>query len=113
MSLVSKVCKQTAIRWPLLSKDSYGQPVFGAPEAVLVRWEDTAEEQIAADGVKFVTRSKALALVDMRAGDYLQLAALEDTTNTDPRMVSDAYVVRSFAKIPNKRGKPLVRWAYM
>lgn len=113
MSLVTKVCKQDAIRWPLLGKDRYGKSMFGVPVAIKVRWEDIAEEQISADGTKFVTRSKALCLVDMTPGDYLQLELLDSNTNTNPLTTAGAYPIKSFAKIPNKKGKPFVRWAYM
>jgi len=113
MSIVTKACKQDIIRWSYTGRDEYGQAQFAAPVASKARWEDTAEEQISADGTRFVTRSKALVLLDMHPGDYLELALLDSNTPLNPKDSEEAYPIKSFAKIPNKKGKTFVRWAYM
>lgn len=111
--MVTKVCKQDLIYWARTGRDRFGAETYATPVALLGRWEDTNEEQVALDGTKFVCRSKVLVLADLAPGDRLALGELDSDVSANPLTFPGAYPIRSFAKIPDKKGVTIVRYAYL
>lgn len=91
--------KQDVTHWASVP-NGYGGYSFTGPNALKGRWEDTAELFRTSAGNEEVSRSVVYVSVDIEIEDYLYLGT---STDSDPTLVSGAFRVRQFAKIPDLR----------
>lgn len=113
MSIIDKICKQTAVYWNPQGLDAYGQPMYSIPVEVSCRWEDKSEEYIAEDGTRQVSKSIIYILADISIGALLMLGDLDNVTDyVNPKNNSGVIEARGFDKIPNFRATQYLRKVY-
>ena len=124
MSIATDIVKmpgQKAVYWAPGSEaiggrdyDDYGQPMYATPVEIDCRWEDVAEEYVATDGTRQVSRSKVYLDRDVKNGGVLWLGKLADVTDlTSPKNNNNAWEIKRFDKIPWLEGEEFVRTAYL
>jgi len=110
MSILTRMLRQTAVYWAPSGSDAYGRTTFADPVELSCRWEDTAEEFIDAQGERQVSKAKVYVGEDIEPGGYIMLGDLDDVDeDANPREVSDAWAIRSFAKTPNLKATAFLR----
>lgn len=128
MGIITKMRKQDAVYWPPVKADGFGRPgVGGLVELILVpgtgnyrvRWEDTIEEFIDAQG----TTRKSMAKVyvpqlpdgsEIVPGGYLWLGVRSALTlESEPLTNANVFEVKRVDKIPNLRATEKLRIAYL
>lgn len=114
MGIISKMRKQDATYWPRTGTDRFGQPTYGTAVAMKVRWEDSIEAFIAADGSEQKSIAKVYVGQDTPPGGVLVLTALADVAYpADPLRNPGAWEIKRFDKLPNLRNTELLRTAYL
>jgi len=99
MSLFNRNRKQDATLWTLTgSTTAFAEPVYAAPVAIKVRWEERDELFLNNAGEKVVAHDVVYLGTDVKGGDFLALGAF--TTATP---VATAKVVKDFRKTPDLR----------
>lgn len=113
MSIIAKMRKQTAVWWERGSPDRYGKFAFAAPVEVACRWDDTAQEFLAFNGEKRVSR--AVVYVDriMKPGDRLMRGDLESDTAEDPLTLNEAFEIHRFDQNPNIKATETLLTAFL
>ena len=91
---------QVATYWPPGEPDGFGGTAFGAPETVLVRWQDKAELFIDAEAREVASSAVIYPEKPLEVGGYLVLG---NSSETDPQSVSDAKEIRQSGNSPNLR----------
>lgn len=109
--------RQDAVYWPRTGTDPHGDPVYGDPEDIKVRWSDVAVEMLDGSGERTVSNSVVLIGFDIAPGvaPVLKLgtvAALDSGIET-PLEHPGAYEVRRFNKIPDAKGRRFLRKAML
>ena len=110
MSFLTRYLNQVVTYWSNSGVDEYGQPTFGAPQTIKVRWEDRADQTINPDGTTGVSAARLFLAQDVAIGDFF-FNGISSATN--PRSVATAHRVMSFRKIPDLSGKVFERKAYL
>lgn len=125
---ISKYLNQTAIYWGNPVIDGYGNLSFDDPVEIRCRWQESNEEVLSKEGTAFVSHTSVLVGEDLDEGGYLMLGVLEDIAESasmsdsesessvdynhpSPEGLSDAFPIRVFQTIPDKRAQKYVRWA--
>lgn len=114
MSIITRMRKQTAVYWPVGSTNEYGQPVYGTPVEIEVRWEDKTEEFMDAEGETHM--SKALVYVDREVdvGGVLLLGSLSSSVDQDdPKANDGAWEIRRYEALPNFKATEFLRTVYL
>lgn len=113
MGIINRMRRQTAVYWPPDGKDRHGQPRYGTPVELRVRWEDDAVIQ-QRNGVEnrkefftrvFVDSTPAIGGVLW----YGTIATIQDTE--DPLKNPGAFKIARFSTIPNLRATEVLRIA--
>jgi hypothetical protein len=117
-TFISHALKQTAVYWGDPVSDGAGGRTFGSayPVEIDCRWEQKADLFIDMAGQE--TRSRAVVYVsqDLDMGGYLFLGSLSELSGAeqaDPLIVSRAYEIRQFQKVPNLKGDMTTRKAWL
>ena len=121
MSIITRMRKQTCVYWALKSNESggldyddYGQPQYTSLVELTVRWDDTTEEFVDAEGTRQAGRALVYPGQDVDVGGMLMLGVTADATSpTDPKANDGAWEIRRFDKIPNLRATEFLRIAYL
>jgi len=109
-----RAMKQTAVYWPVLGVDEFGQPTWDDPVEIDCRWETVREEFVNPDGDQEVSRAKLIVDRDMEAKAYLLLGDLDSVVDADdPQGNVGAWEVRLFRITPNFRGTRFLREVYL
>ena len=115
MGIIDTARKQTAIWWQRTGIDGFGVPSFAAPVDIRVRWDDSAEKFITAEGEEKVSRS--VVMVDVADGvgldDYLKLGASDSGTASNPENETGAYPVLRYDLTPNLANTETLAEAYL
>lgn len=119
MSLIDRMRKQVAVYWPPSAPDAFGQPTWGSPVELRVRWEDVSKEFISDQGS--VSMSNALVYVpEVSAGveclprGVLMLGELDSSVNTDdPKANEGAWEIKRFDKLPTINAKRFLRTCFL
>lgn len=110
MGLLQRMLRQTAVYWPRLGEDDYGQPVYDAPVEIKVRWEDVNEQFLDQQGATEISRAKIYVDRDLNVGDAIRLGALSTMDYPqDPCENTGVHEIRSFQKTPDIRAKNFLR----
>lgn len=107
--MITRNLKQTITHW-ISTEDGFGGYTFGAPEHIIGRWEDDARLFRDATGEEVISNAIVYLSVDVSVTDYLFLGTSEEV---DPTVLSNAYRVRQFHKIPSIRASNFERVAYL
>lgn len=109
-----EIYTQVATYWGVPVIDGYGTRSFGAPEKILVRWEERTGLSIYKNGEEINSRAivyvqKRLAIGGTLAlGDYAKC-----TTVTDPTTLESAYLIQDFKEVPSVDGSTILRKAFL
>jgi len=116
MSIATKFLKQKAVYWPPQERDEFGQKSLGDPVELDCRWDDEQEEQVDAEGNKFISRAQVMVDRDLSKGGLLLLATIEDVNTEDfpdnPKQAG-AVEVRTMKRHPTIDAKDTVRIAIL
>ena len=113
MSFMSENYVQAITHWMRSStKDVYGKYTYSSPLVFLGRWEDKNELRTDIDGREIVARSRVWVPFDVSIGDYLMLGSFLPG-DTDPTIVSGAFEVKDFVKVPGFDAVEFERKAFL
>lgn len=93
-----------------VAPDGFGGFVFGAPAALLGRWEDRSERFMNEAGQEDISRAIVHIDADVSPGDYLFQGT---STVSTPLGLSEAHPVKRFDKVPDLRFIETVRKAFL
>lgn len=115
MALIdSFVTYDDAIYWaPTSRAGNYGRTQYAAPIAITVRWSDSQEKIMDAQGNEVISQSKVYTNVDVEPTGKLKHAELDSSTPDDPEDTTDVFEILKFDKIPNKKATKFIRKAYL
>lgn len=115
MSIITRMLIQDAVYWPPDELDDNGQPTYGDPQEIRVRWEDRAEQFVQWEtGGTALSRSVVYTSVDVEVRGVLLLGELSSGVVQDnPKSNEGAWEIRRFDKLPNLRGSEYLRTAYL
>jgi len=125
MSIITKMLRMDGVYWPPQGSDDNGQPVWGNPVALKVRWEASAVEFINPDGRAEMSKALVYVSADVEVGGVLWLAVTPTVANGAPPPLQqiapskqpydnpDAAEVRRFDKLPDLKCRRFLRTAYI
>ena len=116
MSWITRNLRQTMVWWDRSGKNKFNKPTFAAPVEKICRWEDKEELFIDTDGMEVKSQGVIYTAHDMASGDYVYLGELADLSSSDeadPTVVSTAYEVRAFRKVPGIKSNESERKAWI
>jgi len=111
-----KFCKDTVVLWRKTGINAYNELSFSVAEEINVRWEDRQEIFISANGKELVSRAILHVLEDLVPDSFMCNCRLTDITTeekADPRLVEEAYAIKSSRKLPDIKGKYFLRKVYL
>lgn len=109
MSLLTQDHKQEATLWSLTgSTGAFAEPVYAAPIALKVRWEERSELFTNSAGEKEVAHDVVYLGVDVKAGDFLFLGISVVATP-----ITAARLVKDFRKVPELNARDSERRALL
>ncbi len=109
MTIYTTDLKQDATLWSITeSSGAFAEPVYAAPVAIKVRWEERSELFTNADGEEQTARDIIYLGIDVKAGDFLALG-----TFIDAAPVTTSRMVKDFRKIPELNGRLFERRALL
>lgn len=98
MTLGADAYNQAATYWPSPIQGGFGGLVFGAPQNILVRWEDRVELFTDKDGVEQRSNAVVFTLNHLETGGYL----LKGTSAAaDPTTLDDSLEIKRSDSIPD------------
>lgn len=109
---ISSQLNQTAVYWANPIPDGSGSRTFDDGVEIDVRWEERTEIFIDSAGREVRSNAIVYVNVDVSNGEYLYLGGLDDLASDeegDPLIVTGAYEIRQFQKIPSIDGTKFVR----
>lgn len=116
MSYLTRNLKQTAVYWGSPVRGGMGGFSHADPVEIDCRWEDRQETFVDAKGQKQVSRSVVYLDQDVVRDGYLYLGDLDDLSSAEegePTLVDEAYLIRAFRKIPNRKATAFERKAWL
>ena len=114
MSIITRSRKQTAVLWPYVSINKFGEKVVGSPSETKVRWEDVNEEFLDNQGQIQMSRAHVFVGLDILPGSILMLGRLTDITDAvNIKENNGAWEVRKFDKPPNLKATEFLRTAFL
>ena len=110
MGVLSGVLNQTATYWEFSGVDGFGDSIFEAPVTIFVRWEDESKLVASAGGQQRITQSTIWydEAEDISVSSFLALG--DETANSDPRPLINAYLVKETNFTTDLSGQEKVRW---
>jgi hypothetical protein len=114
--MLTRRCAQTAVYWGTPTEDNYGGKTFAAPVEIACRWVDKSEIIASTTGQELVSRAMVHVLQDLDEQGYLYLGTLADLSATEeanPKIVTGAFEIKQFHKVPSLDGSVYVRKAYL
>ena len=96
MAYYSRGLNQQATYFPPAGQNGFGDPLFGAPVSVMVRWQDKADLFRDAQGREVVSSAVVYVSQDVEVPGRIGLG-----TMTDP---ADASEIRQRGKSPSRSG---------
>lgn len=107
-----KILNQVAVYWHYEGRDENGQPLYSTPVEIDCRWEDVGKLFLNDKGQEEVSRSIVYVDRDLKKDSVLWLGDLNDLEDLDDPLDNDnAWSIRYWQKIPNRRATKFVRIA--
>jgi len=115
MRIIKSMLKQTAVYWGNPVMDGYGKYTFDAAVELRVRWEDKQELFIDPQGDEVLSMSIVYVISDVDIGGYLYLGIETDldSNHTDPQIISGAFKIKQFGKLPTLSATQHLRQAWL
>jgi len=114
MSIITKMRKQTAVYWELLSINRFGEKAYEDPVEINVRWEDRTEEFLDAGGERMYSQAVVYVDRDVTIGGVLLLGALDSDVDQDsPKENNSAYEIKRFDKLPTLKATEYLRTVHL
>jgi hypothetical protein len=113
---ISKYLQQTAVYWGSPTPDGEGGFIWSAPVEVPCRWTDVTQMISLSNGQQVVSRSSVLVDQDVDEGGMFFLGTLNDFDSDEgenPIVISGAYKIGRFEKIPDRTATTFLRKAYL
>lgn len=114
---LKRLLKQTVVWFDRSSLDVYGKPIYAAGAELLVRYEQTHQEFISAEGQKLVTKATMDTVsTAVAVGDLVWYGSLNDLSagqKADPASIDGAWRVEMVERTPDLRGRDEWRTAYL
>lgn len=98
---------QEITHWAETALDGFGNRAYASPVLLLGRWSDRTDLAIEFEGETKLSKAVVYLLIDVALGGFLALG--DHTATLDPTSLTDAYIIKVFAKIPNLRGTEFIR----
>ena len=98
-----KLSVQQCVYWGAPVNDGYGGHTYSTPIEIAVRWEGSTKVITTTKGTEYVSRAEVIVNQDVDEEGYLYLGTLSDLTEAqkaDPKLVSGAWKIVRFDKIP-------------
>ena len=110
MGMLKGLLNQTATYWEFSGVDSFGDSLFESPVLVDVRWEDKSSLRVDADGQERTTKSKVWydTPKDIPVNSFLALG--DETSESDPAILVNAYLVKETSFMLDVSGEDKIRW---
>lgn len=108
--MITRAYTQIATYWGSPTSDGLGGNTYAVPVTLKVRWEEREEEFIDRNGETKVSNAIVWTSVDVDTLGFLYLGA---STEADPTLVTDAFRILQFRKIPSLRGSQFERRAFL
>ena len=110
MGLLDGVLTEQATYWEFSGVDSFGDSLFESPVLVGVRWEDTSSLVVDTDGQERTTKSKVWydTPEDISVNSFLALG--DETSESDPAILVNAYLVKEAGFLLDVSGEDKIRW---
>lgn len=113
MSILTRARIHDMVRWPLIGTQPTGEPIWGPPEDVKCRWDESVRQLIRPDNTRFVSRIEIISAVPLTPGDLVKQGTTAEITNwVDPRNNDGAYEVIVAERYSNFRGTEVLYSAY-
>lgn len=100
MVLVAAAYIQPATYWGAPQQSGFGGKTFASPQAILVRWEESSELFIDANGEEKRSRAIVYSLLPLEEGGYLFKGT---SAASDPTTLDDAILIKRADSIPDIR----------
>ena len=114
MSIITKMLKQKAVYWAPSGLDEFGQPTWGSPVEISVRWEDKHEQFMDDDGERQLSRALVFVSQDVEVKGVLLLSVLDGSViQDDPKANQDAWEIRKYDRLPNFKATEFLRSAFL
>lgn len=114
MRIINRMRKQWATYWPPVGADEYGQPTFGTPIELKVRWDDVTEAYFNKMGESRSSESQVFVGQDVEEGGVLWLGRLTEVTDpAKPFAQKKAFQIQKFEKVPTLRATQFLRVAWL
>lgn len=115
MSIITRMCHQTAVYWGSPVPDGYGQCTFAAAIEIDCRWEDKQELFIDSNSKEVLSQAVVYVDRDVDLNGYLYLGKESDldSNHTNPQIIDGAREIRQFAKLPNLRVTEYLRQVWL
>ena len=110
MGLLGGVLTEQATYWEFLGADSFGDSLFESPVFIAVRWEDTSNLRVDAEGQERTTKSKIWydTPEDIPVNSFLALG--DEIAESNPRILINAYLVKEVNFVLDVSGSDKIRW---
>lgn len=106
MKALRRAMNKPAVYWPPSGSRPDGQPSFGPPQQLRVRWVDETGQAVAPDGRTLTTRAKLYTPIPLKLGGYVcpgHLVAM--TSSADPLQNVGAWEVVKVCAVPAPDGR--------
>ena len=113
MSLITRVRIHNLVRWPVIGTASTGEPVWGPPEDVPCRWDDSLREVIQPDNTRHMSRVQLITAIPLTIGDLVLRGTVATTAFwADPKKNPGTHEVFMTEQTDNIRGTETLYEAY-
>jgi hypothetical protein len=113
VSILRRVRIHDLVRWPLIGTKTTGEPIWGPPEDVKCRWDESVREIIRPDNTRISSRIEIISEIKLKVGDIVRRGTIADTSDwIDPRNNQDAFEVVVSEQYDTLRGTETLFLAY-
>ena len=108
--------KQQAVFWPAPVSDGYGKMSFSNPCEIKVRWDDSRELFIDAEGNEKTSSAIIFAADDLELLGYIWLGEFDDLSaeeKADPHLLDTARQILGYERVPTMKADFFVRKAFL
>jgi hypothetical protein len=110
MSFPTRLLRSPITYWPPAGENKFGAQSFGAPQALLGRWEDRMELIRKPGGDQITSVARVFLPIDVVPGGYLY----NGDASIDPSPINaGALEIQAFTSVPDQRSASKDRRAYL
>lgn len=111
-NLAEEYMVHDAVYWPRTGFGANGQPTYGAPVDIRVRWDDTQRMTVGPNGTVFASQAVVMVGQDMAIGDRLRRGTASTLLpGKAAAQQPGSYEIRQWQKVDDTEGVDSVRIA--